>query len=94
MAILREGITIGNNYVEEIRKNASELSSISSDIINYLNGNSNFQIFKDGTEKGAAIYNDLNTCVNTIVNQLVPTVEKISITTSNLLKEQETLNKA
>ena len=94
MAILREGITIGNNYVEQMRTMTNELSAISRDLISYLNGNGNFQIFREGTERGAGIYNDLNTCVNTIVEQLAPTVEKISVTTTNLLNQQEILNRA
>ena len=94
MAILREGITIGNSYVEQIKTSAKELSVIASDIISYLNSNANFQIFREGTERGTAIYNDLNTCVNTIEEKLVPTIEKISLTTSNLLNEQQNLNRA
>ena len=94
MAILREGITIGNNLVDQINSTARELASISNDIISYLNSNNNFQIFREGTERGEAIYNNLNTCVNTIVDKLVPTIEKISTTTSNLLNEQQRLNKA
>ena len=94
MAILREGIQLGNSYVEQMKIRAKELASISNDVISYLNGNGNFQIFKDGTERGARIYNDLNTCVSTIVDKLVPTIEKISMTTTNLLNTQENLNRA
>lgn len=94
MAISREGISIGNNYVDQINKSAKELALISQDIINYLNSNSNFQIFREGTEKGEAIYNDLKTCVSTVVERLTPTIEKISSTSSNLLNEQQNLNRA
>ena len=92
MAILREGIVIGNNYVNEMRSVASDLLSVSSDIISYLNANENFQMFREGTEKGNAIYNDLKVCLNIIEEKLVPTVEQISSTTSNLLSEQEKIN--
>lgn len=94
MAILREGITIGNNYVDEIRTAASDLASISNDVLNYLNANGNFQTFREGTERGAAIYNNLKTCVSTVVEKLVPTVDKIASTTSALFNEQQNLNKA
>jgi len=94
MAILREGIVTGNNLVEEVRKTSSELSTIGSDIISYLNGNRNFQTFREGTEKGAAIYNNLNICVNTIVDKLVPTIEKMAASTTSLLNEQQNLNRA
>ena len=94
MAILREGITVGEDYVGQMRIMSKELASMSSEMITYLNGNGNFQIFREGTAKGAAIYNDLNVCVNTIVEQLVPTIDRISATTENLLNQQQILNKA
>ena len=94
MATLREGIIIGNNYVDQLKQASSELASMSQDIINYLNGNSNFQIFREGTEKGEAIYNNLNTCVKTIIERLVPTIDNVSTTTSRMLNEQQQLNRA
>ena len=94
MAILREGIALGNEQVERMRVMSKELASISSEMISYLNANANFQLFRQGTERGAGIYNNLNTCVNTIVEQLVPAIDRISTSTSNLLNEQQNLNKA
>lgn len=93
MAILREGITAGNEYIGQMRVKAKELVSISNDIIKYLNGNGNFQVFREGTEKGAAIYNNLNTCVNTIAERLVPTIERITTSTGDLLNMQQNLNR-
>ena len=94
MALLREGISVGNNYVDQIKAASKELSEIGNDIITYLNGNANFQMFREGTDKGEKIYNDLDKCVNTIVEQLVPSIDKIAMSTSNLLNKQNDLNKA
>ena len=94
MAIDREGITLGNEYVAQLRKQADEFASLSSDIISFLNGNGNFQIFREGTEKGDSIYKNINTCVDTIVQQLVPQMQKIGNTTSGLLDNQQNYNKA
>ena len=46
MAILREGITVGNNLVDQINSTAKELASISNDIISYL-CESNLHFFEE-----------------------------------------------
>ena len=92
MAILREGIIVGNNYVDEMRNAANDLLLLSGDIISYLNANENFRIFREGTEKGNAIYEELKYCLNIIEEKLVPTVEQIASATSNMLNEQERIN--
>lgn len=94
MAILREGITLGNEYIGQMRMMSKELANMGEEIISYLNGNANFQTFREGTPRGAAIYNDLNKCIDTIMNQLVPTVDKITVATENLLNQQQNLNRA
>ena len=94
MGILREGIVASNECLDQIGNLVKELSSISEGIIDYLNGNTNFQLFREGTDKGNAIYSDLKECVSTIVNKLLPTIEKMSATTYNMLNEQKVLNRA
>ena len=94
MALLREGIIAANNCAEEIRTVSKEWADAGTTVINYLNGNANFQAFKAGTDKGESIYNSLNTCINTVVEQLVPTIDRVTMTTSNLLDAQQNLNRA
>lgn len=94
MALRREGIIAGSELVAQIRIASKDLLSISNDITSSLNGNSNFQAFRQGTEKGNAIYENLITCINTITDKLIPTIDKITETTSNLFDEQENFNKS
>ena len=92
MALLRSGIEEGKNCVTEINKLTKELSSV-SDLVTRLNGDANFQEFKDGTPRGERIYSDLKACVDAIENHLIPTLEKLSSTTVTLIGIQENLNK-
>lgn len=94
MGLLREGIAAGNRYSEEIQATSKEIAEIGTNIITFLDNNGNFQMFREGTGRGNAIYNDLKKCVDGIVDQLVPTINKIASSTSTLANAQQNLNKA
>ena len=94
MALSREGINLGNNYNEQLKRAAQDLSSKSNDLMVSLKGNANFQLFKEGTDKGARIYDELSKCLNAIVDGFVPTIENMIDITSTLLNKQNEDNKS
>ena len=93
MALSAEGISRGRNGASEVDSLSKDLNNSSENLKGILNSNGNYQYFKMGTDKGASVDNDLNTTLDTVVNDLVPQIQSLLAAIEAFFVRQEEENR-
>ena len=93
MALSNDGIVNVRTTADEVSTHTKNMDQASTDLMNLLNNNGNYQYFKAGTDKGASVDSALKETLSTITEQLTPQINALVSAIQAFLVRQAEENK-